>query len=1116
MMNVAEFLELLDTYEYLAENQIAALRRQLAQMDDDVTPEQIVNGLLQRGHLTKYQAKRLIAEAQSGASARAQRVSSGRRRAQEKWLTSTPVEEEIVDLGDGDLVPLDEDGVSAFDNLMGDDGLDEDDGLSPIEDAKPGKKGKKKQYVKKAQRKNRWDSPLLIFGGAGLVLLLLSGGLLFAWLSWDSGDSVFQMAEADYEGRKYAQAVAKYDKFLGSFPTHTQAPIARVRVGLANLRLAIEGTSNYEIALDRTQEILEPLKQEEEFSIARPELASLLPDLANGLAQAALAEQTIERRRELVGQAKEAMTLVDDSNYLPTSLRSGQQTRIDGIVADIQRVERGISRDEELTAAVADIEAAAKSSDFEAVYRRRQDLLRVYPSLSEDERLQGAVRQVVSALEAGVVVSDEKVAAERQDYPLGPAQTVMIAARNSATSPQPAQEAVTVVLDGAVFGIDRRAGTPLWRRFLGFPDQVDPLITADGSAVIALSSLKHELVRLNSLTGELAWRFPVADEVVQLVSLGEEMLVVTRQGKVLRLNQKSGEQTQVVQFPQELAVAAAIGKSLDRVLVVGLHSTLYVLDAKTLACQQAIFLGHEAGAVVSPPVMTELEHLCLFENAGVDFSLMHVLGDKEKKLVQLQAPTRLPGLVLAPALTFQSRIAAANDRGAIFVFEGAMSKENPVRLLAQTKAERGERLYSLMALENGYLWVGDNRLSRYALQLSQQSIVPRVVEFDRDNFVSLRIEGDLLIHVRRPAQGGGVIVTAADLNDTGAKQRWATTLAAPLTGPAFAMAAQEPPLVMTSRGDLFELTGAAVNSGVADVPSDSANYVVPPLLDRQIDVADGRRLFMSAPPENRAVFFDAARTGSVLKQVTLEVPSDSNLSGAVFAGSGVVAPSSQGQVFYLDPATGAAAALPFQPRLALGENLDWTAPAGDGEAALVFDGRQTLYRLQVTDPATPQLANVAECVINGKLGPNMAVMGPTLIAKQIGDSSDELIFVSLPDLQSVQNVAVDGRVIAGPFAVGDHVLVQTSQGALIAYGADQQEQWRVPTDTSVVVGKPIADNDQIIVACEDGRILQITAASGEVAKTIQLDEPLTGGVTLHGGKLWVNGYGGVVHLLNWQ
>lgn len=1113
MMNVAEFLELLDTYEYLAENQIAALRRQLAQMDEDVTPEQIVNSLLQRGHLTKYQAKRLIAESQSGASARAQRVSSGRRRAQEKWLSSTPVEEEIVDLGDGDLVPLDDDGQSAFDDIIGDDVLEEEDGLTPIEDAKP---GKKKKYVKKAQRKNRWDSPLLIFGGAGLVLLLLSGGLLFAWLSWDSGDSIFQLAEADYEGRKYAQAVSKYDKFLTSFPTHSQAPTARVKVGLANLRLAIEGTSNYETALDRTQEILEPLKEEEEFSIARPELASLLPDLANGLAQAALGEETIERRRELVGEAKEAMTLVDDSNYLPTSLRSGQQTRIDGIVADIQRVERGISRDEELTAAVADIQAAAKTSDFETVYRRRQALLRVYPSLSEDERLQGAVREVVSALEAGVVVSNEKVAAERQDYPLGPARTVMIAARNSATSPQPAKEAVTVVFDGAAYEIDRRSGTPLWRRFVGFPDQVEPVIVADKSAVIVMSNLKHELLRLDSLTGALTWRFPIQDEVVQLAPLGEDLLVVTRPGKLLRLNQQTGEQTQVVQFPQQLAVAAPIGKSLEQILVVGLHSTLYVLDAKSLACQQAIFLGHEAGAVVSPPVMTELGHLCLFENAGVDFSLMHVLGDKEKKLVQLQSPTRLPGLVLAPALTFQSRVAAANDRGAIFVFEGAMSKENPVRLLAQTKAERGERLYSLVALENGYLWVGDNRLSRYALQLSQQSIVPRVVEFDRDNFVALRIDGDLLIHVRRPAQGGGVIVTAADLNDSGAKQRWATTLAAPLTGPAFAMGSQPTPLVMTSRGDLFELTKAAVDSGVADAPSDSANFVVPPLLDRQVDVAAGKSLFMAAPPENRAVYFDAARNGSVLKQITLEVPSDSVLSGAVFAGAGVIAPSSQGQVFCLNPATGAAAALPFQPRLALGENLDWSQPAADGDAALVFDGRQTLYRLQVTDPTTPQLANVAECVIDGKLGPTLAVMGPTLIAKKIGETTDELVFVSLPDLQSTQAVPVDGRVIAGPFAVGDQALVQTSQGVLIAYGADQQERWRVPTDTSVVVGQPIAGDDQIIVACEDGRILQINAATGEVLKTVQLDEPLTGGVSLHEGKLWVNGFGGVVHLLNWQ
>ncbi|TWT32150.1 outer membrane protein assembly factor BamB family protein [Blastopirellula retiformator] len=1116
MMNVAEFLDLLDTYEYLAENQIAALRRQLTQMEEEPTPEQIVNGLLQRGHLTKYQAKRLIAESMTGTSRRKQSVSNGRRRAQEKWLSSTPVEEEIVDLGDGDLVPLDEDVGSAFDDVLGEDALVEDDSFAPLEETKPGKEKGKGQYVKKEQRKNRWDSPLLIFGGAGLVMLLLAGGLLFAWLSWDSGDSVFQLAEADYEGRKYAQAVSKYDKFLGSFPTHSQAPTARVRRGLANLRLVIEGTNNYETSLVRTEEILGEIKDEEEFAIARPELASLLPDLANGLAQTAVGEQTIDRRRDLVAKAKQAMTLVDDSNYLPTSLRSGQQTRIDGIVADIQRVERGISRDEELAAAVADIQAAAQAGDFEAVYKRRLDLLRVYPSLSANADLQGAVWEVVAALEAKVAVSDEKVAAERQDHPLGPARTVVIAARNGSVASQAAKDAVTVMLDGALFGLDRRAGTPLWRRFVGFPDTVEPVLTGDHSAVIAYSPLRQELIRLNSLTGELAWRFPLTEEVVQLLGQGGDLLVVTREGKLLRLNQTSGEQTQSVQLPQQVSVASTIGKSQGRLLVVGLHSTLYVLDAKTLNCDQAIFLGHEAGAIVSPPVMTALGHLCLFENAGPDYSLLHVLGEEEEKLTQLQSPTRLPGLVLAPALTFQSRVAAANDRGAIFVFEGGMSKENPVRLLAQTKAERGERLYSLIALENGYLWVGDNRLSRYALQLSQQSIVPRVVEYDRDNFVSLRIEGDLLLHVRRPAQGGGVIVSAADLNDNGAKPRWSTTLAAPLTGPAFAMSAQNPPLVMTSRGDLFELTGAVVQNGVTDAPSDSANYVAPPLLNSQVDVPPSQLLFMAQSPENRAVSFNPARTGSVLKQVTLEIPSESVTSGAVVAGTGVVVPSSEGQVFFLDPGAGAAAALPFQPRLALGERLDWTQPVADGDAAIVFDGRRTLYRLQVLDPAAPQLTAVAECVIDGKLGPLMAVMGPTLVAKQIGETADTLVFVSLPDLQSTQEQPIDGRVIAGPFSAGDRAIVQTSLGALVAYGADQQEQWRVPTDTSVVVGEPLVEGEQIVVACDDGRILQINAATGEIAREIQLDEPLTGGLTLAGGQLWINGYGGVVHLLNWQ
>ncbi|MFI4876347.1 MAG: PQQ-binding-like beta-propeller repeat protein, partial [Blastopirellula sp. JB062] len=975
---------------------------------------------------------------------------------------------------------------------------------------------KRKKYQKKPHRKNRWDSPLLLFGGAGLVMLALAGGLLFAWLSWDSGDSIYQLAEEDYEGRKYAQAVSKYDKFLASFPSHSQAPTARVRRGLANLRLAIEGTSNYEQALQRTTEILEEMQDEPEFALARPELASLLPDVAHGLAQSAIGENEMEKRRQLATKAREAMRLVDDSNYLPTSLRSGQQTRIDGILADIQRVERGISRDEELATAVAEIQQASEKGDFEAVYRRRLALLRIYPSLSDDPRLQSAVREVVASLEAKVTVNSDQVDAIEQDHPLRPVRTIMIATRNSKIAPQSVEAAVTTQFDGAIYGLDRRSGAPLWRRFLGFPNNVEPVSSDDGAALIAFCNQHQELVKLNALTGELIWRFPLDQEVVQLLPWKDDLIVVARAGNVLRLKQDSGRQSQRVDLPQQTSIAAIVGKSQERLLVVGEHSTLYELDATSLQCNQALFLGHESGAIVSPPIMSALGHLCLFENAGVDFYFLDVLGDQKDRLQQLQAPTRLPGLVLAPALAFQSRVAAANDRGAIFVFEGGANEENPVRLLAQTKAQRGERLYSLLALENGHLWVGDNRLSRYALQLSQQSIVPRVVEYDRDNFISVKIAGDLLIHARRPSQGGGVIVSAVELTESGVERRWETTIAAPLTGPAFALAPQESPLVMTSRGDLFELTKNATESGVADVPSDTAKYVSPPRLERQVEIATNRRLFLAAPPDNRAVYFDAARSNGLLKQITLEVPSDSLRAGAVVAGDGIVAPSSQGQVFYLKPNTGAAAALPFQPRLALGENLSWNQPAVDGDAALIFDGRQTLYRLRLEEGAAPQLASVAQCVIPGQVGPKMAVSGLNLAAKIIGESSDELAFVSLPDLQSVQSVSFDARLIAGPFAAKDLVIVQTSLGALVAYGADQQERWRVKTEESVLVGAPVIAGNQLIGVCDDGRVLQIAAETGEVLRQTIVDEPLVGGAALHDGKLWLNGYGGVVHVVDWK
>ena len=84
------------------------------------------------------------------------------------------------------------------------------------------------------------------------------------------------------------------------------------------------------------------------------------------------------------------MKLVDNSNYIPTTLRNAQQSLIESIVEDMARVRREIDRVENLNDTLATITAAVETGDTAAAYKAREELLAKYPGLDTDEQVAGS------------------------------------------------------------------------------------------------------------------------------------------------------------------------------------------------------------------------------------------------------------------------------------------------------------------------------------------------------------------------------------------------------------------------------------------------------------------------------------------------------------------------------------------------------------------------------------------------------------------------------------------------------------------------------------------------------------------------------------------------------
>ena len=102
MMNAVELVDLIEQYDYVGKKQIGSLRQHLSSSSKKTSSKEIVKLLLEKKHITKYQAKRLLGFAQGTATPKA-----GDRRAS----TQPEDDDEIVKLGDDMLegaVPLDD------------------------------------------------------------------------------------------------------------------------------------------------------------------------------------------------------------------------------------------------------------------------------------------------------------------------------------------------------------------------------------------------------------------------------------------------------------------------------------------------------------------------------------------------------------------------------------------------------------------------------------------------------------------------------------------------------------------------------------------------------------------------------------------------------------------------------------------------------------------------------------------------------------------------------------------------------------------------------------------------------------------------------------------------
>ncbi|QDV74569.1 PQQ-binding-like beta-propeller repeat protein [Botrimarina mediterranea] len=964
----------------------------------------------------------------------------------------------------------------------------------------------RRKHVQKSH-KNDFDSPLLLLGGGALALLALGGIALVVVMNLQSGDQLLESAQSAYASGSYAQAREVYEEFVEDFEGNARWSEARVKLAVVRLRQQTETASDWPAALATAQQELPQIEDEEAFSENRGEFASILPRIARGLADSADrasggADFDNEKVEGLVNQATEALTLVNNTKYVPKSLRDEREvTAINDL---LDRVARRREALDDLGKTLTAIEAATSSGDIEAAYKARTAFVDRRPELRDDPRLAEKLAAAVEAERSQVKFTPEPADAvtTEAESPVALALPLVNPRRDGAAT---ADGVFTATFHGVTYAVNAADGTLAWRRPVGVRLAETNAVTL-GDDRLLLDHRSGELVRVNAATGELIWRTPVEGPEAPLFEptiAGERVLVASESGRLWSFDAASGARVGATEFAQPLRSAPAIDAETGRAYVAGQQSSLYTLDTESLECIGVRFTGHAPGTVLTPPLAIG-GRVAIIENTGAETSRLSVYATDESGVVGSQlGEWRLEGIVSTPAVVSARRFLVATESGAVYLFEVTAAKEGaPLTLIASQPAQPGEKRRRSVVESRGEVWIAGEGLRRTAASLADSRLAPRDLPdaCTGDLFVGPIVKnGDAVLHARVRKGAPGLTVAASD-SRTG-RLLWETDLAAPPLGAPIYSDSARAVVASTVTGQSHLIGPPEVRARQSTQPD--AEPSRPQVFDAVARLASTDSALAKMGGGEWLAVRVAPRAGSRAVSLPGELACE-----PVTMGEGVLTPLAIGQVHLLDLA-GQPLATPFQPRVAAGSPIQWTKPAVAGPVAVLTDGAETVYCLAIDSSASASLVERASAKLPTSAAPAAAAIVGQQAVVALADNS--LAAFSLPSLDASGTLPLPGAIVWGPYAAGDVALLATAD-ELVAVNPSSEPAiaWRAPLDNAKPVGEPLVDGDGVAVAFADGRLVRFASASGDASATLELGQPLGSGPTAYGPRWLVSAADGAV------
>ena len=716
-MKADEFISRLQENGALSERLIAKLRDKLTTSGGTLPAESLADFLVQKKHLTREVASQLLEDSPAEASSADRSSESAAAATDDRRAanSATGGEQSANDDQIVSLTPVED--LASLSNITRD-SLDVEGGIEASDESlstsKPRERStKQKKRERPERRRSEWDSPLLLMGGGGLALLVIAGVTVYYLLIRDTGDDLLGLARDARDGGSISQAISQYERFLEDFPTHPERSPAAVELAMCRLRRATENRSDFKIALEVAEENVRKVENEESFSDAHDELATLLPRIAAGLAdQAEAVAEDPAAATPLVEQATRALELCVNTKYVPKKFRDDAE--IEEIRDTLARVERRKLSFDDLATTIQTMTEANQAGNTRDAYEAYRTLVKKHPELSSNEQLMAKIAETSLAEQNGIrFQADEQPALPAAaDTPIRRAIAVGQRRSNTASS---ATGTVCVRVDGAIWGLDAQNGQLRWRRFVGFDDQ--PYAIRVGDDILTRDVDRSDLLLLSSSSGEIRWRQNIGEPFAQPLLANGKAFLAAESGKVYVVDLTSGTRMGHLQFAQRLRVPPAVDQGGKRLYVVGDHSSLYSISLEDLTCLGVHYVGHTSGSVRVAPVAI-VNKVAIFENPGVESARLHLIGLDENGVASaLVTQARFDGLVVTPPLKSGRRLIVSTDRGQMTAYQiGPSSDEGSLINVATRPASSQQSMVGQTLLTDQFIWVADNQLGKYVVQ----------------------------------------------------------------------------------------------------------------------------------------------------------------------------------------------------------------------------------------------------------------------------------------------------------------------------------------------------------------------------------------------------------------